>query len=80
MERDLSEFEICYFIMLSLKLLNSFEKSSGRLEIYLEHFKMCLSLKFQATLSSSTHYHLHLTFNKNKKTMIVTNMCWEVSI
>jgi len=47
MEIDLSEFEICYFIMLSPKLLNSFEKSSGLLEIYLEHFQMCLSLKFQ---------------------------------
>lgn len=47
MEIDLSEFEIFYFIMLSPKLLNSFEKSSGLLEIYLEHFQMCLSLKFQ---------------------------------
>lgn len=47
MESDLSEFEICDFIMLSPKLLNSFEKSSGLLEIYLEHFfKKCLSLKF----------------------------------
>lgn len=44
MERDLSEFEICYLI--SPKLLNSFEKSSGLLETYLEHFKVCLSLKF----------------------------------
>ena len=31
MEIDLSEFEIFYFIMLSPKLLNSFEKSSGLL-------------------------------------------------
>lgn len=51
MERDLSEFEICYFIMLSPKLLNSFEKSSGLLEIYLEHFKICLSLKFKSLFS-----------------------------
>lgn len=51
MESDLIEFEICYFIKLSPKLLNSFEKSSGLLEIYLEHFKICLSLKVKSLLS-----------------------------
>lgn len=51
MERDLSEFEIGYFLMLSPKLLNSFGKSSGLLEIYLEHFITCLSLKFKPLFS-----------------------------
>lgn len=80
MERDLSEFEICDFIMLSPKLLNSFEKASGLLEIYLECLKkVCLSLKFEVTLPSSTCCPLHLTFNKQKKIRIVANICGEMS-
>lgn len=43
--------KFCYFIKLSPKLLNSFEKSSGLLEIYLEHLKIHLSLKFKSLVS-----------------------------
>lgn len=51
MERDLSEFEICYFRMLSPKLLNSDEKLSGLPEIYREHSEMRLALKLMLLFS-----------------------------